>query len=64
MFTDRSRGTANEQSYNDLDMIYIFDMILRADEYGTISLGHRGLHQRSDVAIVNELFDPKRQHIP
>lgn len=41
-------------------LIYVFDMILSADEFDTISLGHRRLYQRSDVAKINELFDPKR----
>ena len=45
-------------------LIFIFDMILSADEFNTISPGHRGLYQQSDVAKVNELFDPKKQHIP
>ena len=43
-------------------LIYIFDMILSADEFDTISPGDRGLYQRSDLAKMNELFDPKRQH--
>ena len=42
---------------------YIFDIILGAGEFDTISRGHRGLHQRSDLAKMNELFDPKRQDI-
>ena len=42
---------------------YIFDIILGAGEFDTISRGHRGLYQRSDLAKINELFDPKRQDI-
>ena len=44
--------------------IYIFDMVLSADEFDTISPGHRGLYQRFDLEKTNELFDPKRERIP
>ena len=43
--------------------IYIFSKILSADKFDTISPGHRSLFQRSNLAKMNELFDPKRQHI-
>ena len=39
-------------------------MILSANDFDTISPGHRGLYQQFDLAKMNELFDPKRQHIP
>ena len=38
-------------------------MILSVHEFDTISPGYRGLYQWSDLAKINELFDPKRQHI-
>ena len=44
--------------------IYIFDMVLSADEFDTISPGHRGLYQRFDLEKTNKLFDPKRKRIP
>ena len=39
-------------------------MIFSADEFDTISPGHRDLYQRPDQSKMNELFDLKRQHIP
>ena len=44
--------------------IYIFDMLLIAEEFDTILPGHIGIYQRSDFSKMNELFDPRRQHIP
>ena len=54
----------NDQSYSGMPMIYIFDMILSAEEFDTISPGHRGLYQRFDLEKTNKLFDPKRKRIP
>ena len=45
-------------------LIYIFDTILSADKFNTISLGHKDLYQRSDRKKSNELFDLKRQLFP
>ena len=39
-----------------MGLIYIFDMILSADEFDTISPGHRGLYQLSDLAKINCLI--------
>ena len=46
-----------------MPLIYIFDMILSAEEFDTISPGHRGLYKQPDLAKMSELFDLKRQHI-
>ena len=70
MSTDWSSGTTtmvlfvrNDQSYSGMPMIYIFDMILSAEEFDTISPGHRGLYKQPDLAKMSGLFDLKRQHI-
>ena len=39
-----------------MGLIYIFDMILSADEFDTISPGHRGLYQLFDLAKMNCLI--------
>ena len=47
-----------------MTLIYLFDLILSADELDTISLDHRGLYKRYDLAKPNKLFDPKTPYIP
>ena len=46
----------NDQNYSGMALIYIFDMILSADVFDTISAGQRGLCKRSDLAKMNELI--------
>lgn len=41
-------------------MIYIFDMILSADNFDTILQGHAGFYQRSYMVETYELFHPKK----
>lgn len=44
-------------------LIYIFNMILSADEIDAISPGHRGLYQWYDQAKINGLFEKKRMNM-
>ena len=46
-----------------MPLIYIFDMILSAEKFDTISPGHRGLYKQPGLAKMSELFDLKWQHI-
>ena len=61
----RNKQTCKKQpqSYSCMTLIYISLIIWSADKSETILPSHRSLYQRSDLAEMNELFDPKRQHI-
>ena len=40
--------------------VSIFGVILRTDEFDTISADHRVLYQRSDLGKMNQLYDLKK----